>query len=403
VVDDQRQQIPFPFANGGENVGRNQTLALAWTHSFERGWINQFRASGNRSALRFAIPDDTTSPSELGFKNVNPDDPAGVAPTIMTVNGYFFVGPNPNGPTKTHDMVYQYQDSITIPFGRSSWKFGADLRFVQDNFDYDFYNNGAFSFGEDAAGAIGGTFTGNALADFIAGFPGNYFQLSNAIYGIRTRSQYYYAEDVVKLTGRITLNIGLRYEYNNPQSDIHNEITGFFGAGAQSTVFPAAPPGILYPGDPGTPSRALVYPDRNNFAPRFGFAWDIFGNAKLVMRGGGGVFYDIEDGALNIQFGGQPPFGGVTNTNFTSAISLPLQISLPTLSRQPGSSIRFRSRLKGEPVNSSCQRFRSPLLPIHVSGLLTRKISTMASSINSIETQRSKPTMLRVSDENSLL
>lgn len=87
---------------------------------------------------------------------------------------------------------------------------------------------------------------------------------------------------------------------------------------AQSTVFPDAPPGILYPGDPGTPNRTLVFPDRNNFAPRFGFAWDIFSNSKLVMRGGAGIFYDIEDGALNIQFGGQPPFGGVANTNFTS-------------------------------------------------------------------------------------
>jgi len=319
VIDDQRQQLPFPFANGGDNVGRNQTLSLAWTHSFQGGWINQFHASANRSASRFGIPDDTTSPSELGFTNVKSDDPAGVAPTIMVVNGYFFVGPNPNGPAKTHDMVYQYQDHMTIPAGRNLWKFGADFRFVQDNFDYDFYNNGAFTFGEDVAGPINGTFTGNALADFIGGFPGNYFQFSNAVYGIRTRSQHYYAEDIVKLTGRITLNLGLRYEYNSPQSDVHNEITGFFGPSAQSTVFPDAPPGILYPGDPGTPNRALVYPDRNNFAPRFGFAWDIFGNAKLVMRGGGGVFYDIEDGALNIQFGGQPPFGGVANTNFTSA------------------------------------------------------------------------------------
>jgi len=53
----------------------------------------------------------------------------------------------------------------------------------------------------------------------------------------------------------------------------------------------------------------MLAPDKNNFAPRFGFSWDVLGNAKFVMRGGFGIFYDIEDGALNLQFGGQPPFG----------------------------------------------------------------------------------------------
>ena len=56
-----------------------------------------------------------------------------------------------------------------------------------------------------------------------------------------------------------------------------------------------------------------MYPDRNNFAPRLGFAWDMLGNAKLVMRGGFGIFYDLQDGATNLQFGGEPPFGGVAN------------------------------------------------------------------------------------------
>src|SRR5205823_6764195 len=102
---------------------------------------------------------------------------------------------------------------------------------------------------------------------------------------------------------------------NSPQTDPHNNIIGWF-PGQQSTVFPNAPMNFLYPGDPGTPNRALVFPDRNNVAPRFGFAWDVLGNSKLVMRGGFGIFYDIEDGALNLQFGGQPPFGDVTNLNY---------------------------------------------------------------------------------------
>jgi hypothetical protein len=327
VINDFRDALPFqinhgastggnvPVGSGITDTDRNQVLALTWTHTFARGWINEFRVSANRDANLQAKPTDHTTPAQLGFTNVNPDDAPGAAPPIIFTPG-FNLGPSPQGPTKLHDMTYQYQDHVTIPHGRHEWKFGVDIRRVQNNFNFDFFNNGSFTFGNAQGGPIGGTFTGDGTADFVAGFPGNFFQFSNAVYAIRTTSQYYYAQDTIKILSRLTVNLGVRYEYNSPQRDIHNEIIGFFGAGAQSTVFPNAPPGILYPGDPGTPNRALVFPDRNNWAPRVGFAWDIFGNAKLVMRGGAGIFYDIEDGALNLQFGGQPPFGDVLNLNF---------------------------------------------------------------------------------------
>lgn len=328
VINDVRDAFPFAINKGASTGGnvpvgsgfidatRDQVLTITWTHSFARGWINEFRASANRTANLSADPTDHTTPQALGFTNVNPDDPHGAAPPIIFTPG-FNIGPSPQGPTTLHDMTYQYQDHLTIPHGRHEWKFGGDIRRVQNNFNFDFFTNGSFTFGNasNAPSSLGHTFTGDGLADFVGGFPGNYFQFSNAVYAIRTTSQYYYAQDTFKIRPRFTVNLGVRYEYNSPQYDIHNEIMGFFGAGAQSKVFPAAPPGVLYPGDPGTPNRALVYPDRNNWAPRVGFAWDIFGNAKLVMRGGAGIFYDIEDGALNLQFGGQAPFGDVSNLN----------------------------------------------------------------------------------------
>lgn len=328
VINDFRDALPFqvnhgastggnvPLGSGITDTTRSQDLVLTWTHTFARGWINEFRASANRNAELQAKPTDNTTPAQLGFTNVSPDDAAGAAPPVIFTPG-FNLGPSPQGPTTLHDMTFQYQDHFTIPHGRHEWKFGADIRRVENNFNFDFFNNGSFTFGFAPNGPLaGGTFTGDASADFVAGFPGNFFQFSNAIYAIRTTSQYYYAQDTVKVLPRLTLNLGVRYEYNSPQTDIHNNIIGFFGGNAQSTVFPNAPPGVLYPGDPGTPNNALVYPDRNNFAPRVGFAWDMFGTAKLVMRGGFGIFYDIEDGALNLQFGGQPPFGDVLNLNF---------------------------------------------------------------------------------------
>lgn len=326
VFDDQPQTFPFevlkgastggdvPNGSGFTNAQRFQTGSISWTRTISPTMLNEVRFSTNRAATFDAVPLDKTPPSALGFTTVVPDDPAGVAPPLITVGGAFNLGPSPQGPTKDHDVTFQGQDTFSWNHGRHALKFGGDLRWTQSNFHYDFYNNGSFDFGSYY------TNTGSALADFVGGFTDNYYQTSSASYGIRSHQLYFFGQDEWKATNHLTIDYGLRYEYNSPQEDPHNEIIGWY-PGQHSTVFPNAPPSLLYPGDPGTPDRGLIYPDRNNFAPRVGFAWDLLHNARLVMRGGFGIFYDIEDGALNLQFGGEPPFGYQANNYpcFTTA------------------------------------------------------------------------------------
>jgi hypothetical protein len=323
IVDDKRDAFPYQIVNGASSGGnvpigsgfsdgiRSQQGAITWVHTFSPTVVNEFIAGANRNASLQDVPTDKTTPAQLGFTNVNPDDPIGAAPPVIYTNS-FQLGPNPGGPTKLHDVTFHWQDNVSWNKGNHSLKFGADIRRIRNNFNFDFFTNGSFDFAN-----FQDPFTGNGLADFVGGFPDNYFQFSNAVYGIRQSSIDFYGQDSWKIYPRFTLDIGLRYEYNSPQSDPHKNIIGFF-PGQQSTVFPLAPPDLLYAGDPGTPNSALTYPDRNNFAPRFGFSWDMLGTGKFVMRGGIGVFYDIEDGALNLQFGGQAPFGDVTNLNYFS-------------------------------------------------------------------------------------
>ena len=331
VFDDQPQTYPFqilhgastggnvPVGSGFTNALRFQNASISWVRTISPTLVNDLRFATNRVAELNSVPLDHTSPASLGFdctgvappcNTVVADDPLGAAPPLIAVNGAFSLGPSPQGPTKEHRVTFQYQDTLSWNKGKHALKLGADLRWVRNNFNFDFFNNGSFFFNDF------GAFTGDGLADFVGGFWDNYFQFSNAVYGIRTHSLYFFGQDEWKLTKNFTLDYGLRYEYNSPQTDPHNNIIGWY-PGQQSSVFPAAPKGFLYAGDPGTPNRGLIAADRNNFAPRLGFSWDMFGNGKLVMRGGGGIFYDIEDGALNEQFGGQPPFGYDAN-NFPS-------------------------------------------------------------------------------------
>ena len=356
IFDDAPETFPFevlkgastggdvPNGSGFTNAQRFQTGSISWTRTLNPTMVNELRFSTNRSATFDAVPLDQTPPSALGFTTVRPDDPAGVAPPLVTVGGAFNLGPSPQGPTKDHDVTFQYQDTFSWTKGKHAMKFGADLRWTENNFHYDFYNNGSFDFGTYY------TNTGNALADFVGGYTDNYFQFSSAAYGIRSHQLYFFAQDAWKITKNLSLDYGLRYEYNSPQIDPRNEIIGWY-PGRQSTLFPDSPPDFLYAGDPNTPNRGLIYPDRNNFAPRFGFAWDILGNAKLVMRGGFGIFYDMEDGALNLQFGGQPPYGYAANNYpcFATAAS-----------PQPGCLVPVNGSYSADPFQTASTGYSDP-------------------------------------------
>ena len=280
IFDDQPKIWPFeiqkgastggdvPVGSGFTDADRYQTGSISWTRTISPTMLNELRFSVNRVVTFDAVPMDRTPPSALGFTTVVSDDPAGTAPPLVSVSGAFNLGPSPQGPTKIHDVTFQYQDTFSWTRGRHSFKFGGDLRWIRNNFHYDFYNNGSFDFGTYY------TNTGNALADFVGGFTDNYYQFSSAIYGIRTHELDFFAQDAWKITKNLSLDYGLRYEYNSPQVDPRNEIQGWF-PGQQSTLYPASPPDFLYAGDPGTPNRGLVYPDYRNFAPRFGFSWDM--------------------------------------------------------------------------------------------------------------------------------
>ncbi len=183
--------------------------------------------------------------------------------------------------------IYDYSDNVSWVTGRNTITFGGSFERSQNMFHYDFSPVGLYTFG--------GMVTGAAVSDFLTGKMnqfnqgvGQYLDAFNDIVGM-------YVQDNFKAARRLTLNLGLRYEPYFPWHDQWNRVEVFelsaFGAGKRSTVFPNALPGEFFPGDPGVPSNGTTgsYKD---FAPRFGFAYDVQGNGKTSIRGRVGVFYD---------------------------------------------------------------------------------------------------------------
>jgi hypothetical protein len=298
---------PFPFATvsgfASTTTEHNYYANAAYSHVFTSNVVNEFRLYIQRNnALQSKPANKLPVASALGV-GITQDDPQG-PPNLFFDNG-LATGFSEQGPTSLINNTFGFAEVLSYIHGRHNWKMGGGISAYQNNTLFDFVVNGEFDF--NAAGSSGGnTATGNSFADFIIGAPSSYFQSPSAPSNIRSKSYYGFFQDEWRLTKRLTLNLGIRYEYNSPKEDTKGRSFSII-PGLQSQRFPNAPTGWVFPGDKGAPT-GVNFPNTRNWAPRVGFAWDPFGDGKTSLRGGFGVFYDILKGEDNLQYNGQPPF-----------------------------------------------------------------------------------------------
>lgn len=307
---DNPVRYPFGFGTAYNVVGSPVTYenatyfaSVAYTHTFSPTLLNEARVTAQRFHNNQAIP-ATKLPTDqsLGINVVN-DQATGPAQIFFLGSG-ITTGPSHQGPTKEIDNTYAFSDNVSWIRGTHNLKMGFYFSPYQNNTVYDFYVNGAFSFYGPSTG-VGSQVD---LADFLMGNPDEYLQFGKAPSNIRSHQYAGFAQDDWHLSKRLTLNLGLRYEYSTPKYDTQGRSFSFI-PGLQSQRFPNAPNGLVFPGDPGAP-KGSNFPDKNDFGPRAGFAYDVFGNAKTSIRGGVGMFYDILKGEDNLQYNGQAPFFG---------------------------------------------------------------------------------------------
>ena len=330
-------KITDPFPSVGGNTGvRSFDVPVGYVRSIGK-LTNSVRFDFNRSRTStqnlYAFNNDVTGTLGIGGVSTNPFDWG--LPSLSFTN---FTGLQDTNPQLLRNQTYTFSDYVVWNHGKHTWRWGGDFRRVQLNTETSSNARGSFIFsGVNTSETIGGqqiTGTGYDFADFLLGLP----QQTSVQFGqdnYHFHGDYWdlYAQDEWKMRGNLTLNLGVRYEYVSPLTEENNRIANLDLSPAVLNPALGTPTvAQVLPGQSGPYSgslpASLVRPDRNNFAPRIGFAWKPF--SKTVVRGGYGINYNT--GAyqgIAQQLAFQPPFS-TTETNIQSATGdLTLQNGFP--------------------------------------------------------------------------
>jgi len=334
-----------------------QMAGLDWTRIFSPGLLNEFKFGYNRWQLREYNEDLGSSlASDLGIMGVRNIGSNSAGVPNLNFAQYASLGADEGVPQDGAVNTFQIANTLTQVRGTHTFSYGADIRLVRrGNFSVNNIIRGEFDFTGLVTGGLGQVNSqleqeigcvppactlGNSIADALLGLPEYWINgFQEYISGSFGENDFFVSDDW-RVRSNLTLNLGLRYEYKSLVTDKSNQFANFdfnngnimvAGTSTASLLTPTPnpetgaidliPSGTLNLGST-TRNRSLQYPDRDNFAPRIGFAWQPFKDAGTVVRGGYGIFYDQTFGDVYFQKANNPPFVAIDTGNLGSALSL---------------------------------------------------------------------------------
>jgi hypothetical protein len=294
------------YADGAANHYYNSLLSE--THTFSDRLVNNFilsyqldRDSRGPSSSAISVDDLGATIPQPAFKQINQIKVSGGA-------GSFNIGANPQAFFVRGN--YTLTDDLHYLLGRHNIDLGYHGEVSKIDINNLYEQPGQYTFNAN--------YTNDNNASLLFGYVAQFVQASGQFFNPRSKFQGAYAQDSWKASRNLTLNFGVRYEPFVPWHEIQGRMGSFFPSlwanNTKSTMYPNAPAGMEFAGDPGF-NKNGVASSYLHFMPRAGFAWDVFGNGKTSMRGGGGMFFDsrINSTLFNI-YSNLAPF--ITSVSF---------------------------------------------------------------------------------------
>ena len=292
-------------------LDRVQSVTLGDTYLLSTNTVNAFRFGFSRSSVQRVTADGIPTTQELGSNVFAP-----IKNYIgqFQVPGYFTINAIPG---YVYNNLFNVSDDVSMTRGKHQLAFGFTYVHTQMNALGPFQMNPRMTF--NGQSVINGAATGNALASFLTGRLDTLLQGGGQVGRENQNMPALYFQDNWKVSSRLQLNGGIRWDPFIPQQAKYGYASQFdpakFYAGQISQAFVNAPPGLTFPGDPGFPGKAATSPRYFDFAPRFGLVFDPSGHGTETIRAGYGIFYDSSYLWNTMHVPLNPPWGYTITVN----------------------------------------------------------------------------------------